>query len=68
METALRVIGAFFAIDLIAAVVLAILVQIISRREPVKGKSVVIVGLLFFFAIALSFIYAGLWMCSQVRE
>jgi hypothetical protein len=68
MEMALRIIGVFFVLDLVGAIVLGILVQFISRREPVKGKSVVIVGLLFFFAIALSLIYGGLWVFSQIRE
>ena len=64
METALRVIGAFFVGDLIALVLFLVVFTIISGRGQTKARLRCSFGILLFSAVCLALIYAGLWiMC-----
>lgn len=68
METALRLLGAFIVLDLIAAFALVVLVGVVHRRRggaerPPRGP---LIGALVFLGLCSILIYGGIWMCLRV--
>ena len=69
MDSALRILGAFIFIDLVAALVLILLVAIVHRRRgdtELRPPFVPLLGAFFFLGLCSAFIYGGIWMWLHV--
>jgi hypothetical protein len=68
MESGLRWIGIFFVADFLTVVVLAAIVQIISRRGPTPARLTCSFGVVVFFGVSLGLVYGGLWIMLKFAK
>jgi Kef-type K+ transport system membrane component KefB len=70
METALRILGAFILVDVLAAVLLVVLVSLVRNRQSPNERMHFgsLLGALIFLAIVSGLIYGGIWMCLRATS
>jgi hypothetical protein len=69
MDLALRILGAFILIDLVAALVLVVLVAVVYQRRPhiqQRPPFIPLLGAFLFLGFCSAFIYGGIWMWLRV--
>ena len=68
IDRALHWVGVFFLADFLTILVLAALLQIISRRGPSPARLSCVFGVAFYFGTCLALIYGGLWLMIRVAK